>query len=63
MSKLLSSDTSYRDWIQEVSKFLIPWGHQKLLIDKCKNDRERAMRMTDFTSYVNIKQGTASEGQ
>jgi hypothetical protein len=23
--------------------FLIPWGHQKLLIDKCKNDRERAM--------------------
>ena len=23
--------------------FLIPWGHQKLLIDKCKNNRERAM--------------------
>ena len=23
--------------------FLIPWGHQKLLIDKCKNDPERAM--------------------
>lgn len=23
--------------------FLIPWGHQKLLIDKCKKDRERAM--------------------
>ncbi len=23
--------------------FLIPWGHQKLLIDKCKNDPERAI--------------------
>ena len=23
--------------------FLIPWGHQKLLIDKCKNDQARAL--------------------
>lgn len=30
------------DDLQDVI-FLIPWGHQKLLIDKCKNDQARAL--------------------
>ena len=34
----VNSDENQNDWI-----FLIPWGHQKLIIDKCKGNRDKAL--------------------
>ena len=31
------------DEIQDNEIFLIPWGHQKLIIDKCKGNRDKAL--------------------
>ena len=31
------------DEIQNNGIFLIPWGHQKLIIDKCKGNRDKAL--------------------
>ena len=41
-SYMLANHPQLGDDLQDAI-FLIPWGHQKLLIDKCKNDQARAL--------------------
>ena len=58
MSKLINVDEEYKEWIHSVSQrfkrspqvgddseivFCIPWGHNKVIIDKCRGNRDKAL--------------------